>query len=235
MITEAIVLAGGFGTRLQKVVSDVPKPMAPVNGRPFLEYILDYLHHYGVQKAVLSVGYKSEVILEHFGSEYSGMAIGYALEHEPLGTGGAIKLGMDLCNSERVLVLNGDTLFDINLTAMYAFHKEKNASISIALRYLPDVSRYGTVKIDADSRITGFAEKSAATGEGYINGGIYLFNKNVFAPAEYPQKFSIEKDLFEKYYRTLGMYGFVSNDYFIDIGIPEDYQRAQAELKNYKF
>jgi D-glycero-alpha-D-manno-heptose 1-phosphate guanylyltransferase len=234
MIKEAIVLAGGFGTRLREVVNDVPKPMAPVNGRPFLEYILDYLHHYGVTRVILSVGYKGEMIREHFGDTYSTMSIGYAFEHEPLGTGGAIKLGMELCDSKQAAVLNGDTLFDINLTALYAFHKEKGAGISLALRQLEDVSRYGTVKIDEDHRIKGFAEKSAAAGSGYINGGVYLFNKEIFTDAEFPQKFSIEKDLFERYYESLRMYGFVSHDYFIDIGIPDDYHRAQHELKNYE-
>lgn len=235
MIKEAIILAGGFGTRLQQVVNDVPKPMAPVNGRPFLEYLFEYLHHYGVEKVVLSVGYKAGIIRDHFGDKFNSITVGYALEHEPLGTGGAIKLAMDICTTDHVLVLNGDTLFDVNLTALENFHNEEEAEVSIALRHLSDVSRYGTVKVNDEHRITGFAEKNSEQGEGYINGGIYLVNRKMFSSLEFPDKFSIEKDFFEIYCSGLRMYGFVSDDYFIDIGIPGDYHRAQKELEHYEF
>jgi D-glycero-alpha-D-manno-heptose 1-phosphate guanylyltransferase len=232
---EAIILAGGFGTRLRQVVSEVPKPMAPVNGRPFLEYVFDYLKKYGIEHAVLSVGFMADPIRQHFGAEFNGISVGYALEHEPLGTGGAIKLAMDVCTSDHVLVLNGDTLFDVNLTAFERFHKENEAEVSIALRHLSHVDRYGTVKVNEEQRITGFAEKSAVTGEGYINGGIYLIDRRMFKELIFPDKFSVEKDFFELYYERLRMFGFASDSYFIDIGIPEDYQRAQNELKHYEF
>jgi D-glycero-alpha-D-manno-heptose 1-phosphate guanylyltransferase len=235
MIKEAIILAGGFGTRLQKVVSDVPKPMAPVNGRPFLEYVFRYIKHYKIKKAVLSVGFKAEAIQEHFGERFNDIEIEYAFEHEPLGTGGAVKLALGYCASDNIVVLNGDTLFDADLHDMQKSHFAQAANVTICLRKVPDVSRYGTVKVNEQFRITGFEEKQSASGEGYINGGIYLMRKDVFVGSALPAKFSLEKDFFEKAFRTMNMHGYVSNGYFIDIGIPEDYQRAQAELKDYEF
>ena len=227
---HAIVLAGGFGTRLQGVVKDLPKPMAPVNGRPFLTYILDYLIDYGYQKAVLSVGYLHEKIVDYFGDSYKSLAIEYAVENEPLGTGGAIAYSLSKCSSDNVLVLNGDTLFRVDLAAFEDFHKQKSGLMSMVLRQMPDVSRYGSVHFDNDSRITLFAEKNTDSGEGFINGGIYLINKQLFTKHPQSTKFSFEKDLMEMIYDTEPIFGFRSDAYFIDIGIPEDYARAQQEL-----
>lgn len=227
---HAIVLAGGFGTRLQGVVKDLPKPMAPVNGRPFLTYILDYLIDYGYEKAVLSVGYLHEKIVDYFGDTYKSLSIEYAVENEPLGTGGAIAYSLSKCSSDNVLVLNGDTLFRVDLAAFEAFHRQKGGLMSMVLRQMPDVSRYGSVHFDNDSRITLFAEKNTDSGEGFINGGIYLINKQLFTKHPQLPKFSFEKDLMENIYATEPIFGFRSDAYFIDIGIPEDYARAQQEL-----
>lgn len=230
---QSIVLAGGFGTRLQGVVKDLPKPMAPVNGKPFLTYILDYLSDYGYQKAILSVGYMHEKIENYFGNHYKSLTIEYAVETEPLGTGGGIVNAMQRCSSDNVLVLNGDTLFHVDLAAFETFHQQKGCLMSMVLRQMPDVGRYGSVQTDTEGRITLFAEKNTATGQGFINGGIYLINRQLFKKYPQSQKFSFEKDLMEKIYCSEPIFGFRSNAYFIDIGIPDDYARAQSELARF--
>ena len=231
MTTEAIVLAGGFGTRLRKVVNDVPKPMASINGKPFLTYVLNYLKKYGIQKVVLSVGHLHEVVEDYFGTEWEGLKISYAVENEPLGTGGAIKYAFNKISGDDAFVLNGDTLFEVNLHQLHSFHLKSKAEISLALRAVTDISRYGTVQTNAANKIIAFTEKGALSGTGNINGGIYLINKQVFKKISiFTEKFSMENDVFEKYYNTLPFFGFPFKGYFIDIGIPEDYRRANIEL-----
>jgi D-glycero-alpha-D-manno-heptose 1-phosphate guanylyltransferase len=230
---EAVILAGGLGTRLQSVVSEVPKSMAPVNGKPFLEYQLDYLSNFGIKKFIFSVGYKAEIIQKHFGDQWHSIPVDYAFEKEPLGTGGGIKNAMKLAESEQVLVLNGDTLFRINLNDFLDFHLQKESAFSLALRKVNDVSRYGTVCTDENGMITGFKEKNTSSGEGFINGGIYLIEKNIFFSLPLPARFSIEKDFFEKYYQALAIFAMPFEAYFLDIGIPEDYQRAQNEFTQF--
>ena len=227
---QAIILAGGFGTRLQGVVKDVPKPMAPVNGRPFLTYILDYLIEYQYNKVILSVGYLHEKIESYFGKQYKSLEIDYAVETEPLGTGGGILFAMSKCVTDNVLVINGDTMFKVDLAEFEQFHAEKNALLSIVLREVEDVSRYGSVTIGNDNLIVLFAEKQVTFGRGYINGGVYLINRELFRKYPQPQKFSFEKDLMTRFYRQELFYAMPSDGYFIDIGIPEDYARAQTEL-----
>jgi len=230
MEKEAIILAGGFGTRLQGVVKDVPKPMAPVNGRPFLTYILDYLIEYEYTKVVLSVGYLHEKIEEFFGNQYKSLKIDYAVETEPLGTGGGIAYAMSKCQTKNVLVINGDTMFKVNLTEFEHFFAEKNRLLSIVLREVDDVSRYGSVVTGNNHMIVLFSEKGASAGRGYINGGVYMINRALFDKYPQPKKFSFEKDLMEKLYTQEQFYAMPSDGYFIDIGIPEDYARAQKEL-----
>lgn len=232
---EAIILAGGFGTRLKEVVSDVPKVMAPVNGRPFLEYVLDYLEHYMIEHVVLSVGYKHEIIKSHFGYQYNSINIKYAIEDEPLGTGGAIKKAFELINDNKAFVFNGDTMFRINLVKHYDFHLSKQADFSLVLRQVNNVQRYGAVEYDDDKKITSFLEKGEKFGDGYINGGVYLINKRFFNQHQWPEKFSIEKDCFEKMVSSYSFYGMVCKQYFLDIGIPEDYNRAQDEFKEFAY
>jgi len=227
---EAIILAGGFGTRLQSVVKELPKPMAPVGGRPFLTYILDYLIDYNYSKVVLSVGYLHEKIEDHFGTQYKSLRISYAVEKEPLGTGGGIFYALSQCTSENVLILNGDTLFKADLDALQNFHEQHQSALSIILRQVPDTSRYGSVQTEENQRIISFTEKNNSIGAGTINGGIYLINKDFAQKLSLPKKFSFEKDLMEKYVHAMPFYGIASDGYFIDIGIPEDYARAQKEL-----
>ena len=231
MTKEAIVLAGGFGTRLQTVVSEVPKPMAPINGKPFLIYVLHYLKRYGINHIVLSVGHLHKVIEDFFGDKWEGLEISYAVEKEPLGTGGAIKFAFEKIKNRSAIVVNGDTLFDVDLHKLNDFHRQNRAEISIALRTLEDVSRYGSVVINKENKITSFTEKGIVQGKGNINGGVYLINKQVFKKLTiFTEKFSMEKDIFEKYYNAQPFFGIPFESYFIDIGIPEDYRRANLEL-----
>lgn len=231
MTQEAIVLAGGFGTRLQSVISDVPKPMAPIKGKPFLSYVLLYLKKYGVRHIILSVGHLHEVVEAYFGENWEGLEISYAIENEPLGTGGAIKYAFEKIKFQEAYVVNGDTFFDVNLNTFHKYHAKKQAEISLALRAVDDVSRYGTVQTNGDNQIIAFSEKGKFEGKGNINGGIYLINKQIFKKITiFADKFSIENDVFEKYYSVHRFFGFPFEDYFIDIGIPEDYKRANLEL-----
>ncbi|MEZ4826297.1 MAG: nucleotidyltransferase family protein [Bacteroidia bacterium] len=229
MIREAIVLAGGMGTRLRSVVADVPKPMAPVNGRPFLAYVLDALQSQGITTVVLAVGYKREVIEEYFGEEYRGMKIRYSVEEEALGTGGGIKQACGLLDGEDALVLNGDTFFGADIQALHRFYQEMDADLVLALREMRDFDRYGTVQTDTDGRVMGFEEK-AYKSVGLINGGIYLFRRNLLGGEAFPQKFSFEKDVLESLFAENRFFGLAFDVYFIDIGIPEDYERSQHEL-----
>ena len=231
---EAIILAGGFGTRLQQVVSDLPKSMSLVNGRPFIEYLLNYLRGQGITKFILSVGYKKEAIEAHLGNKYKNIPIEYAIEEEPLGTGGGIKNAFKLVEGNSAFVLNGDSMFRVDLNALSQLHKDVKSEITLALRLLEDTERYGSVKINDAKQITGFSEKGIENGPGYINGGIYLIDKSYLLAQDFPEKFSIEKDCFERCFLKSRFFGFPSKGYFLDIGIPEDFYKAQNEFRPFE-
>jgi D-glycero-alpha-D-manno-heptose 1-phosphate guanylyltransferase len=227
---EAIILAGGFGTRLQEVVSDVPKSMALINGKPFLEYLLNFLTGQGILKVILSVGYTQEMIRDHF----KNLSVFYAVEEEPLGTGGGILNALSQVEGETFFALNGDSMFRIDFHAMKLLHRNTGADMTMALRYLYDPSRFGTVKINEDKRVTGFLEKDPDADPGYINGGIYLINKNFYKSHAPGPKFSIEHDGFEKWYGESKIEAYPAKGYFIDIGVPDDYMTAQDEFKRFE-
>ena len=231
---EAIILAGGLGTRLKSVVKDVPKSMANINGKPFLEYLLNYLKFYNIEHVILAVGYKSNIIREYFGNKFKNIFITYSEEKELLGTGGAIKQALEFTNSKNILILNGDTFFDIDLEKFYRFHKIKNSDLTLALKEMKDFERYGVIEINDDYRITAFLEKKYRN-KGLINGGIYLLNKGFFKSLNLSKKFSFEKDFMEKYYKDFQFYGIPFSSYFIDIGIPEDYEKAKRDFKKFKY
>ncbi|WP_054741955.1 nucleotidyltransferase family protein [Cellulosilyticum ruminicola] len=224
---EAIILAGGLGTRLREAVKDVPKPMAPVNDRPFLQYILEYLGKHNIVKVVLAVGYKWEVIRDYFGNQYKDIKIEYSVEEEQLGTGGAIKQALAQCDEEDIFVINGDTYFDVNLLDMLNHHKETGAQLTIATKKMYEFDRYGTVQSD-DNRIVKFEEKKFNM-EGSINGGIYLLKKSLLNTIV-EKKFSFEKDIMEKLVTERFFSAFESNTYFMDIGIPSDYKQFQEDM-----
>ncbi|EAL0787629.1 NTP transferase domain-containing protein [Campylobacter coli] len=213
---QAIVLAGGLGTRLKSVVQDLPKPMAPINGKPFLAFVLEYLKKQGIAEVILSVSYKYELIQEYFKDEFEGMKIRYNVEKELLGTGGAIKDALKLVKNE-AYVVNGDTFFDIDLKKLVL----NGGKICIALKQMQNFDRYGTVNVDEQGIVTSFEEKVFKK-QGLINGGIYLLKKDIFDEFSLEKKFSFEEFLQENY-KLLKIQTQIFDDYFIDIGIPEDY------------
>jgi len=229
MKNDVLILAGGLGTRLRTVVKDIPKPMAPIKDKPFLEYILKFLQKNGVKRVILSVGYKRENMINYFGNKYLDIDIEYVVEEYPLGTGGAVLNTLKYINSENFFILNGDTYFDVDLNKMKNFFETKDADLVIALKELSDSQRYGKVIIDKDLRIIDFIEKREKS-EGFINGGVYFINKSLFESISFPKVFSFEKDFLEKYYKKFKFYGLPFDSYFIDIGVPEDYERAQFEI-----
>ena len=230
MIKEAIVLAGGLGTRLRDAVPDLPKCMAPVAGKPFLSYVIDHLRMQGVGHFIFSLGYKWETIEEYLQKEYSTLNYISVIEEEPLGTGGAIKLALEKLASGSVVIANGDTLFKINLNKILETHRTNHAECTLALKLMQNFDRYGVVEAGNNGKIISFREKKYYQ-NGLINGGVYLLNKEKFISRSFPEKFSFEKDYLEKFCNEENFFGSVQDEYFIDIGIPDDYQRAQNELK----
>ena len=227
---EAIILAGGLGTRLRSTVPDLPKCMAPVAGRPFLSYVIDYLRMQGIERFIFSLGYRWGLIEEFLQKECPTLDYTSIIEEEPLGTGGGIRLAIEKANSNNVLVANGDTLFKIQSKELFQTHIDNGSECTLALKAMHDFDRYGVVEMNDKGRILSFKEKQFYP-SGLINGGIYILNKERFLARQLPQKFSFEKDYLEPFCTEAPFYGFVQEGYFIDIGIPEDYQRAQSELK----
>ncbi len=229
MITQAIILAGGLGTRLRSVVPDQPKCLAVINGKPFLYFIIQYLKSNGITKFIFSLGYRSEDVkafleINLLGNEYS-----LAIENEPLGTGGAIQLALKISEDTNTIIVNGDTYFNVDLKGLSSFHFETKAECSVSLKPTINFSRYGVVEIDSDKTITSFKEKQFVE-SGLINGGVYALDKEKFIAHNFPDKFSFEKDYLEAFVSSKKITGFIQDKYFIDIGIPEDYAKAQTEL-----
>ena len=264
---ECVILVGGQGTRLRSVVQDIPKPMADINGKPFLEYLLSFLNAQGCKHVVLSVGYKHEIIENYFGNQYLNLKIDYAVEKEPLGTGGGIKNSIGYISQDDFFLLNGDSFFDVNLAELAEFHVLRKSLVTLSVKEMHHVDRYGTLSIE-DGKIISFNEKQPIE-KGFINTGVYVVSKQVFEKAailqenasenthviagltrnlpqitpltnglrvkpamtESPtEKFSFEKDILEANVSKLPFYAFQSDGYFIDIGIPEDYKKAQADF-----
>jgi D-glycero-alpha-D-manno-heptose 1-phosphate guanylyltransferase len=226
---DAIILAGGFGTRLQKVVSDIPKPMAPVAGKPFLYYILDWIIKYPVDKLILSIGYKAENIIEYFGISFFDIPVEYVVEKKPLGTGGAVKFASERTEGNDVLILNGDTWFPVDISKLIKFHNENGSLFTVTLKRMFDFDRYGTVEMKKD-KILKFNEKKYCR-EGLINGGIYLAKRKFIESWKMPEKFSLEKDILEKEAGKSTLTGMIFDDPFLDIGVPEDYLKAEIILR----
>ena len=227
MIKEAIILAGGLGTRLRDAVPDLPKCMAPVAGNPFLFYVINYFQSQGIEKFIFALGYRSEIILNYLNDQFATLNFETTIEQEPLGTGGAILLACSKTNSENVLVANGDTIFKTNINKLAAIHYENSADATLALKPMIDFDRYGIVETDEKKAITKFKEKQLCK-QGNINAGIYILNVKSFLENNWPVKFSFEKDFLET--NKFRLYSSVQDEYFIDIGIPEDYNRAQTEF-----
>jgi D-glycero-alpha-D-manno-heptose 1-phosphate guanylyltransferase len=228
---EAIVLAGGLGTRLASRLHGLPKAMAPVAGRPFLEILLTQLRRSGCTHVLLSVGHQHTVIQDHFGAAFDGMAVDYVVESVPLGTGGAIRLALAQAREESVLALNGDTFLDVDYADLLHFHASEGATVTLAVVDRDDVSRYGGVTVEGE-RVVGFEEKGRS-GPGWISAGTYVLARNLAWPPALPEKFSIEHDFFVPEVARLRPAAYKVDGFFLDIGIPEDLDRAQTELAGF--
>lgn len=224
---EAIILAGGFGTRLREVVPDLPKPMALVAGRPFLEILLTSLARKGLRRAVLSLGYMADKVVVHFGDHFAGIELVYEIELEPLGTGGALRQALSRCNRDHAFVFNGDTYLDLGMQDVEVHWQKHRMPIIVALEVL-DTARYGRLDTDRE-RVIGFIDKGIV-GPGLINAGCYVLPIDILNDFPLGEPFSLEADFLAKSVDKQRFDLFVTNGHFIDIGVPEDYVRAQTEL-----
>jgi D-glycero-alpha-D-manno-heptose 1-phosphate guanylyltransferase len=236
MIREAIILAGGLGTRLRSVVPDVPKCLAPVAGKPFLYYVIAHLRKQGIRNFIFSVGYKNEAVIAFVNREFLSLGrqglsdFKFSIEEQPLGTGGAIKLSGEKVSDHDIIVCNGDTLFKIDLQKLSNFHLQHNADCTLCLKPMNNFERYGVVEINDDGSIKSFKEKRFYQ-SGLINGGIYALNVRNFMKESLPEKFSFEQHYLERYTGKRRLWGLIQDEYFIDIGIPEDYEKAGRDLQ----
>lgn len=226
-----IILAGGLGTRLSHLVTDVPKPMALVSDKPFLQYLFDYLIQQNMQRVIVCVGHKHESITQYFGNNYKNLQIDYCFEEQLLGTGGAIKHALDSYDiNEKVLVLNGDAYFPVDIKAMHKLHQTHDCLLTLALKHMSNSARYGSVVVK-DNLIAEFQEKSDVS-NGLINGGIYLLSAPSIKMLRDMalSKFSWEYAILTNWVKQYRVGAYEDKGNFIDIGIPEDYQKAQQLL-----
>lgn len=226
---KAVVLCGGLGSRLGALTAQTPKPMLPVAGRPFIDHVMDRLVQAGLDSLVMAAGFEWQKLRDHIGSSWRNVPVRYSVESAPLGTGGAIKAAMAGCAQDDILVVNGDTLFDIDLGAFLAFASSQNAQATIALRGIEDCARYGRVTVDTQNKLQSFGEKGHP-GPGLINGGIYFLKAQALDGIE-SEAFSFETEFLTARHSQEPIYGMAFDNYFIDIGIPADLQRAQIELQ----
>lgn len=228
---QAVLLAGGLGTRLRSVVNDRPKPMALVEGYPFMEYLIHQLKSNGIEDIVMAVGYKGSMVEDYFqdGSK-QGVRIQYSYEEEPLGTAGAIKNAAEKLTDESFFVLNADTFYKMDYSRLIESNLENDAIMTLVLREVEDISRYGKATL-TDGILTGFNEKSADAEPGTINGGVYLIRKKMldYIPEG---KVSLENEVIPRLLNGgITISGIVNDGYFIDIGIPEDYFKFIEDVK----
>jgi len=225
---EAIILAGGLGTRLKSILQDTPKPMAVINGKPFLNYILDQLVEQNFDRVILSVGYKANYIIKYYSNQYKNLKIEYSIEENPLGTGGAIKKSLELIHGDYSFIINSDTYLEFESSLLEQEFKKNKLPIIVGIE-VESTERFGRIILE-NNYLIGFTEKGIK-GRGIINGGVYLFPKSILH--DYPEStnFSIESDFIQKKYKEISFKVVISKSKFIDIGIPEDYFLAQELLK----
>lgn len=224
---QAVILSGGKGTRLRPMVSDRPKVLASVNGRPFICHLLDYLIGFGIRRAVLCTGHMAEQVSAELGDSYQHMELAYSREKEPLDTAGAVRLALDLIDSDPALVMNGDSFFRTDLASFYRNHNDTSAKATLLLTNVEDTRRYGSVRIDAAGRIVSFEEKQETSGPGLISAGMYLVGRELLEsiPAERPVSF--EREAFPSWIGR-DLFGFAGDGVFLDIGTPESLASADA-------
>ena len=223
---EAIVLVGGMGTRLRGVVSDLPKPLAPVAGRPFLAWVLDHLAETGMRRVILAAGYMAEKVQQAIGSRWQSLQVDYSVESQPLGTGGALRQACAMLDGNAVHLLNGDTFLRYRPDALADAVIAAGGRIGMALAQVPDVARYGAVDC-VHGRVTGFREKGQ-TGAGYINAGCYFLTEAALAALPIEPQYSFETRVLGPASAAGTVCGYTATSGFIDIGVPEDYERAQG-------
>jgi len=226
----AVILVGGFGTRLRSIVFDRPKPMAEVHGRPFVTFLLDQLVAVGMTDVVLCTGYRGDQVVGNLGARYKSVTLRYSHEVQTLGTAGALRQALPFLNSETVLAFNGDSFCNADLNAFFAWHVRKTAVLSLVLAWTDNVARFGQVSVDETARVTQFTEKNASVGPGLINAGIYLLSRKVIDQLPANQTLSLEKEIFPSFIQS-GLYGYPTNGSFIDIGTPDSYAAADAFFK----
>ena len=231
---EVIILAGGLGTRLKTKIPSLPKCLAPINEEPFISYLINYLRNYRVHKIILSLGYKNSEVLEYLKKNNFDIPIEVSIEDYPLGTGGAIFKAIKLVKDENFCIINGDTYYNIDLNKLFQFHLNHGSFCTIGLKPMKLFDRYGTVQINIKSEIIGFIEKKFCN-EGLINGGVLFLNKQIIGKSLENKVFSLEDVYIKNAIELKKAYGMISDDYFIDIGIPSDYERAQMEFKKLIF
>lgn len=225
IMVTAVILAGGLGTRLRMVVSDRPKVIAVINGRPFITYLLDQVENAGLQKVVLCTGYMAEVVAKEIGETYKTLRIIYSEEVEPLGTAGALKLAEPYLNSEYILVLNGDSYVEVDLNKFFKWNFTMGCTASIVLSQVDDVSRYGQVLVVEDDQVISFEEKGEESGPGWINAGIYLLKRVLISTISPNINISLERDIVPLWI-SQGLHGYRCRGRFLDIGTPEAYNMA---------
>lgn len=231
MIKEAIILTGGMGTMLHDALAAFPKCMATVAGRPFLFYIINFLRSEGIEKFIFCMGHSHEMIEKYLHENFSTLSFQYIVEKEPTGTGGAIQLALNKATEKNIVIVNGDTLFKVNLHEAAHFHTHNNAECTMLLKPMQNFDRYGTIELTKDLLINSFKKKQFYS-EGTINSGLYILNVSKFLDEDFPAKFLFEKDYLEALYKERRIYGLVQDHYFADISISEDFERAQKELSS---
>jgi D-glycero-alpha-D-manno-heptose 1-phosphate guanylyltransferase len=227
MVKTAIILSGGLGTRLRKAVPNLPKPMVPIHNRPFLEHQMDYWIEQGITRFILSVGYLKDIIINHFGNSYKGVTIDYAIENSPLGTGGALLLAAKNLN-ETFLVINGDTFIEVDLASLYKFHLKNISKWTLAFFRTNEFKRYMLINISPKGEILSLNSHESVE-SGPANGGVYLIEPSAinFFKVKNDEKISLENQLLPDFiYNGEKIFGKECEGKFIDIGLPEDYNRA---------
>ena len=231
---DVIILAGGFGTRLINEINGLPKCLAPINNKPFLFYLLEYLKKFKFDQYIFALGFRSELVMDYLNENFSDLDLIYSVEENPLGTGGAIKAALNFATTSQVIALNGDSFFNIDYNQFFDFHKSKESKFSIALAEIKDNDRYGGVEL-LDDVITSFKEKQTGSDcvkTTLINSGIYLIDFTYFSELSMPESFSIEKDFFENNNKSIHIHGKAFQNKFIDIGVPNDYYAFPEFIKN---
>jgi NDP-sugar pyrophosphorylase family protein len=227
---DVAILTGGKGMRLKVALPNLPKGLVPIMGRPFLTYLLDYMANYGVTRTVLCTGYLGDLIKATLGNKYASIQLAYSKESIPLDTGGALRLAAPLFRHETIMVLNGDSYIHANLRTFQSWFQRSGAPAALLLSRTPDASRYGRVELGDDNEIKAFIEKDGEHSAGWVNAGIYLFDKKVIESMVPGQRVSLEKQIFPDLVGK-GLKGYPSQAELLDIGTPESLQRAEPFLK----